>query len=74
MLMGMCRVEKDGDFSIVGDPRVLYSTMMLIRMHIVKGMNTYMFGALTIAFRYASVRRQFSTIHNQKVERPILDY
>lgn len=57
MLMGMTRVEKDGEFSIVGDLRVLYSTMMLIRNRIVRLMHVGMFHALVIALRYAVVRR-----------------
>ena len=66
MLMGMTNVEKDGEFSVVGDPRVLYSTMMLIRNRIVRLMHTGMFQALAIAFRYAVVRRQFATIDKSR--------
>jgi len=57
MLMGMAKVEKDGSFELVGDLRVLYSTMMLIRNRIVTLMNVPMFQSLCIAFRYAAVRR-----------------
>lgn len=35
MLMGLAEVEKDGTFSLKKDIRVLYSSMMLIRMVIV---------------------------------------
>ena len=35
MLMGLCDVSKEGELSIKGDPRVLYSVMMGIRMSIV---------------------------------------
>jgi len=35
MLSGLCEVSKEGEFSINGDPRVLYSSMMGIRMLIV---------------------------------------
>ena len=38
MLMGQCEVNKEGDFSVTGDARVLYSVMMAIRMLIVQGM------------------------------------
>lgn len=34
MLMGLAEVEKDGTFSIKKDLRVLYTTMMLIRLTI----------------------------------------
>ena len=33
--MAIASVDKDGKFSLKGDPRVLYSTMMLIRMNII---------------------------------------
>ena len=35
MMMGMCEVSRDGEFSLKGDPRVLYSVMMAIRMQII---------------------------------------
>jgi len=35
MLMGIASLSKEGDFSINGDPKVLYTTMMLIRTSIV---------------------------------------
>ena len=35
MLMGLCEVSKEGELSLKGDPRVLYSVMMGIRMGIV---------------------------------------
>lgn len=74
MLMGMAEVSKDGSFKQVGDPRVLYATMMLIRTRIVFTMNLSMFAALKIALRYAAVRRQFATIDKSKEERLIIDY
>ena len=36
MLMGLCEVNKEGELSLKGDPRVLYSVMMYIRMLIVR--------------------------------------
>jgi len=57
MLMAMANVEKDGKFNLIGDMRVLYATMMLIRTRIVFSMNTHMFAACNIALRYAAVRR-----------------
>jgi len=74
MLMRMANVDKAGKMNVVGDMRVLYTTMMLIRTRIVFIMNEYMFNALNIALRYASVRRQFATIEKSKQERQILDY
>ena len=57
MLMGLAEVEKDGTFSIKSDVKVLYSTMVLIRTMIVCDTNHFLFQALTIAIRYAAVRR-----------------
>jgi acyl-CoA oxidase len=74
MMMGLAEVEKDGTFSVKGDLRVLYSTMMLIRTSIVCDSVNILYRSLQIALRYASVRRQFATINGSKVERKILDY
>lgn len=35
MMMGLCELSRDGEFSLNGDPRVLYSVMMAIRMQII---------------------------------------
>ena len=74
MLMGQCEVNKEGDFSVTGDARVLYSVMMAIRMLIVQGMGSRTIEASKIALRYCAVRRQFSTIKGTRVERQVLDY
>lgn len=74
MLMGMARVEKDGKFSVSGDPRALYASMMLIRNRIVDEMYMRMFEVLTITLRYAAVRLQGATIDKSKEERQILNY
>lgn len=66
MLMGMCEVTKEGEFSIIGDLRVLYSVMMNIRLMIVKDAAFFTFMALQIAVRYNAVRRQFKTYHGNK--------
>ena len=57
MLMGLCEVTKDGEMSLKGDPRVLYSVMMSIRMLIVGGMGLSSLSATKIAMRYCTVRR-----------------
>lgn len=74
MLMGLAEVEKDGTFSLKKDIRVLYSSMMLIRMVIVCDTVHTLYAALQIAIRYAAVRRQFTTLQDSKQERKILDY
>ncbi len=74
MLMKMAQVDKDGNFKVVGDVRVLYACMMLIRTRICFEMNNYTFASLQIALRYAVVRRQFATLDKSKQERQIIDY
>jgi len=44
--MGIAFVEKDGKFALKGDPRLLYSTMMLIRMNIITDVPNYLLSAL----------------------------
>jgi len=74
MLMGICDLSKEGKFSMKGDPKVLYTTMMLIRTSIVTCCPHFGLMSLKIALRYGSVRRQFATIKGQKYERKIIDY
>ena len=74
MMMGLCDVTKEGEFSIKGDPRVLYSVMMAIRMQIVGYSGLISMSGLQIAMRYCSVRRQFSTQSGIKDERKVIDY
>ena len=57
MLMGLCEVNKAGEIALKGDPRVLYSVMMYIRMLIVRESGVATMGANTIAMRYLAVRR-----------------
>jgi len=74
MLMGFTNVDKEGNFEIIGDLRVLYSVMMTIRANIVDLMGaTTLIGTL-IAARYSAVRRQFKTYNGNKMERRIIDY
>lgn len=54
-------VDREGHFSIKGDLRTLYSVMMFIRVSIAYGCGKTLAHGLTIATRYAVVRRQFST-------------
>lgn len=74
MLMGFCTVDREGEFEIIGDLRVLYSVMMTIRANIVKEMGANSLIGLLIAIRYSAVRRQFKTYHGNKDERKIIDY
>ena len=57
MLMGIAEINKSGEFALLKDPRVLYSTMVLIRTMIVCEVPTMSLASLRIALRYAAVRR-----------------
>ena len=75
MLMGLCDVSKEGDLSMKGDIRVLYSVMMSIRMLIVRSVGPYfVLQSARNAIRYCCVRRQFSTQQGTKEERKVIDY
>lgn len=72
--MKYIEVDKEGNVSFKGDPRFLYSVMLNIRVQIVQGASYHLGHGLTIATRYASVRRQFANVEGSKLERKILDY
>lgn len=75
MLMGLCEVDKEGELSLKGDARVLYSVMMGIRMLIVQSIGPFFVAqAARNAIRYCCVRRQFSTQQGTKEERKVIDY
>jgi len=57
MMMGIVEISKEGEFSMKGDPKVLYTTMMLIRLSLVEACPMGCAVGLLIAMRYASVRR-----------------
>jgi len=57
MLMKYVKVDRDGTFSLQGDIRALYSTMMSIRVQMLS-LNAFTLGkCLNIAIRYSVVRR-----------------
>lgn len=62
MFAGLSEVSKEGEFTLKGDPRVLYSVMMGIRCIVVGIMGPYYsIQSARNAARYCSVRRQFKT-------------
>ena len=67
-------VEKDGNISIKGDPRVAYATMLWIRVQLLFLSWHVKFSCLSTTSRYALKRSQFKTIHGSDVERKIFDY
>lgn len=74
MLNRFTNLDKEGNFEVIGDLRIIYGVMMLIRLQIVCGGPMYLACALKIGVRYAVCRRQFKTMHGSKSERKIMDY
>ena len=74
MLMKFAKVDREGNFSVEGDLRVLYAIMLFTRINIHDSCSMFLSQSLTIAARYAAVRRQFSTQEGTKKERRLLDY
>jgi acyl-CoA oxidase len=74
MLQRFISVDREGCVSIQGDLRVLYSTMLMVRVMLLTNSKTYQAAALTIGIRYSAVRRQFKNISGKKEETQLLDY
>ena len=64
--MKFAEVDKQGNFKVKGDLRILYSVMLQIRIYLVSDASFYLAQALTVATRYAVIRRQFSTLEGSK--------
>lgn len=62
------KVDRDGSFSIEGDLRILFSTMLKTRFALISIGNKILIPVLTIACRYSAVRRQFKNIGKSKDE------
>jgi acyl-CoA oxidase len=67
-------VDREGNFQVKGDLRILYSVMLFIRVQIVASLGGSLLKGLLIGARYAVVRRQFSTVEGSKIERKLMDY
>ena len=57
MLMEFCTVSKEGEFSLQGDLRVLYTTMMTMRNIITNMCGHQAFLSIKLGLRYSLVRR-----------------
>ena len=74
LLSRFVQVSKEGEFELMGDPRLLYQIMAITRTMIILGAASVTLRACTIATRYAVCRRQFVTEAGTKRERKIIDY
>lgn len=59
MLMRYAKVDREGNFSIQGDIRILYIAMSTIRVGLLDHSADYLSRGLTIGLRYSAIRRQF---------------
>ncbi|TNV82173.1 hypothetical protein FGO68_gene6753 [Halteria grandinella] len=74
MLSRLVEVDENGKMHVKGDPRALYGIMLETRVWICRFASQQLSQGLTIAARYAVVRRQFSTLDASKEERKLLEY
>jgi acyl-CoA oxidase len=74
MLSKFVSVDREGSFSIEGDLRVLYATMMGVRTLLVEQSPYASSIATVIAIRYSAVRRQFKNTAGSKLETKLIDY
>lgn len=65
MLMKNAKVLESGEFIKPKSSVLTYGTMMFVRVVIIKDMASYLSKAVTIAMRYATVRRQSPIDPNQ---------
>ena len=55
--MKFIEVDREGNFSVIGDPRDMYSSMTAIRLQIANHAGSALYAASLIALRYSAVRR-----------------
>ncbi|CAF0812925.1 unnamed protein product [Adineta steineri] len=72
MLMKLAYVDEQGTFHRLGDPRLLYGTMLATRVNLCAYFSILLARAITIAMRYSAVRRQGQNPNGK--ETLILDY
>ena len=74
LLQRYIKVERNGDFSIEGDLRVIYAVMLTTRTQMISATSHVHVLASTIGVRYSCVRRQFKNISGQNEEVQLIDY
>ena len=74
LLSRFMSIDKDGEFKMKADPRMIYQIMSQTRLMIIFGAAMNLHRAAMVATRYGACRRQFSTLKGTKRERKLLDY
>lgn len=72
MLMKYHVVSSEGNYSVQGDEKIAYATMLLTRSNITKILANTISKIVTIATRYSLLRRQFKDGRGEEV--PVLNY
>ncbi|EAR89261.1 peroxisomal acyl-CoA oxidase (macronuclear) [Tetrahymena thermophila SB210] len=72
MLSRYVKVTDKGEFIPAGNPKIVYATMMKVRLGILYESYYFLAAQLTIATRYSLIRKQFKDENG--IERTILDY
>ena len=67
-------VDREGNFELKGDPRILYQGMVATRITLLQASFECISRAAVISTRYAVCRRQFKTLNASSEERKLLDY
>ncbi len=68
MLMKYTSVDKDGNYSIEADPKMIYAVLLEGRVDMLKIAGYNLSKGLTIALRYALVRTQFKDMEGSSKE------
>ena len=74
MLARFVSVDREGNFEIKGNPRIIYQIMVKTRLNIMAQSGANLIQSAQMAVRYAICRRQFANQQGIKKERKLLDY
>ena len=74
LLSRFINVDREGNFEMKGDPKILYQGMVATRVSLLHSSYQCISKATVIATRYAVCRRQFKTLKGISEERKLLDY
>ena len=74
LLSRFINVDREGNFEMKGDPKILYQGMVATRVSLLHSSYQCISKATVIATRYAVCRRQFKTLKGKSEERKLLDY
>ena len=72
MLMKYHIVSKDGEYSLQGDEKISYATMLITRSNLSKMLANTITKIVTIGTRYSLLRRQFKDGKGEEVQ--VLNY